>query len=89
MSITDEHPNVRHFKAALPILMYLTWRNFKLIVCSAALRVTTNAFLSAELNTFFNLPIITTPMRICKDMSEHFHLDITEKSAMTNFFHKW
>ena len=48
-----------------------------------------NAFLSAELNTFFNLPIIATPVKICKDMSGNFHLEITGKSAITDSLHKW
>jgi hypothetical protein len=44
-----------------------------------------NEFLSAaELNTVFNLPIVATRMRICKDMSQQLHLEVTGKSAITN-----
>ena len=59
--------------------MYMTWRIFKHKYFSAALRVIMNEVLSAELNTVFNLPVIATPMRIRKAMSEQLHREITGK----------
>jgi hypothetical protein len=47
--------------------------------CSTGLRLIGNEFLSAEMNTVLNLPIIAIPMAICEDMSEQLHLEITGK----------
>jgi hypothetical protein len=45
--------------------------------------------ISAKPNTAFNLPVIAMAMAICEDLSEQLHLEITGKSSITNFMHKW
>ena len=87
ISITDEHPNIRHFNTSLPALMYLTWRNFIPTDWSAALRKIMNENLNTAINTVLNLPIKATPMRICEEMYEQLHREITGKCAITNFMH--
>jgi len=89
ISITDEHPNIRHFNTSLPALMYLTWRNFIPTDWSAALRKIMNENLNTAINTVLNLPIKATPMRICEEMYEQLHREITGKCAITNFMHIW
>jgi len=45
--------------------------------------------LNTAINTVLNLPIKATPMRICEEMYEQLHREITGKCAITNFMHIW
>ena len=44
-------------------------------------------YLNPALNTVLNLPINAKPMRICEEMSEQFHREITGKCGITNFMY--